>query len=118
MSKKASEHPRQDKIPNTVVLDRAGILSINTLLLKPQLRWAGHVEKIVFYSEMLYGKSSCGGQKRKFKNSLKSFHIKTNTWDIAAQERTSTIVQWRVKHQEKPQRSCEGKKGRPMNMSH
>ena len=63
----------QDMIPDTVVLDRAGIPSINTLLMKSQLRWAGHIvrmpdhrmPKIIFYSEMLYGKHSRGGQKRR-----------------------------------------------------
>jgi hypothetical protein len=91
----------QDMIPDTVVLDRAGIPSINTLLMKSQLRWAGHIvrmpdhrmPKIIFYSEMLYGKRSRGGQKRRFKDtpksSLKSFDIKTDSWEFEAQERAS-----------------------------
>jgi hypothetical protein len=71
----------QDMIPDTVVLDRACIPSINTLLMKSQLRWAGYsvrmpyhrIPKIIFYSEMLSGKRSRGGQKRRFKDTLKSF---------------------------------------------
>jgi hypothetical protein len=49
--------------------------------------------KIIFYSEMLYGKHSRGGQKRRFKDilksSLKSFDIKTDSWEFKAQERAS-----------------------------
>jgi hypothetical protein len=90
----------QDMIPDTVVLDRAGIPS-STLLMKSQLQRAGHIvrmpdhrmPKIIFYSEMLYGKRSRGGQKRRFKDtlksSLKSIDIKKDSWEFEAQERAS-----------------------------
>jgi hypothetical protein len=51
------------------------------------------MQKIIFFSEMLNGKCSRGGQKRRFKGthkpSLKSFNIKTDTWEISSQEQAS-----------------------------
>jgi hypothetical protein len=88
----------QDKILNTAVLDRTGLPSINTLLMKS---WAGHavcmpdhrMPKIIFFSEMLFGERSRRGQMKRFndtlKSSLKFFNIKTDSWEIAAQERAS-----------------------------
>src|SRR5579871_4304654 len=91
----------QDKIPNTTVLDRAGIPSIDTLLRESQIRWAGHVArmpdhrlpKIIFYGEIQNGRRSQGGQKKRFKDtlktSLKSFGIDHDTWENTAQDRTT-----------------------------
>nr|VZI41557.1 unnamed protein product [Spirometra erinaceieuropaei] len=36
----------QDRIPDTDVLERTGILSINTMLRQMQLRWSGHMVRI------------------------------------------------------------------------
>ncbi|KAG6939371.1 hypothetical protein G0U57_001470 [Chelydra serpentina] len=36
----------QDKVPDTVVLIREGIPSIHPLLMKSQMRWAGHVTRM------------------------------------------------------------------------
>ena len=36
----------QDKVPNRVVLDRAGIFSMYTLLKQQHLRWLGHVVRM------------------------------------------------------------------------
>ena len=91
----------QDKIPDTVVLDRAGIPSIDTILMQSQIRWAGHIvrmpdhrlPKIIFYGELQKGKRSLGGQKKRFKDtlksSLKSFAISPDTWEAVAQDRTT-----------------------------
>ena len=77
------------------------IPAINTLLMKSQLRWAGHLvrmpdhlmPKIIFFSEMMNGMRSHGGQKKRFKDtlksSLKSFDIRTDSWELAALERAS-----------------------------
>ncbi|KAK9395647.1 hypothetical protein NXF25_019008 [Crotalus adamanteus] len=54
----------QDKIPDTDVLSRAGLSSIYTLLMKAQMRWAGHVVRMpdhripkqLFYGELSQGK--------------------------------------------------------------
>ena len=48
----------QDRIPDTEVLERAGIPSIHTLLEKAQARWAGHVARMPdgrLPKQLLYG---------------------------------------------------------------
>jgi exonuclease III len=94
----------QDKIPDTVVLDRAGIPSIDTMLMQNQLRWAGHIvrmpdsriPKMLFYGELLLGKRSQGGQKKRFKDtlktSLKAFNIEIDTWETSSLDRNA----WRT----------------------
>jgi hypothetical protein len=61
----------QDKIPDSEILQKAKILSINTLLMKHQARWAGHIVRMsdsrmpkqLLYGELDKGKRSKGGQK-------------------------------------------------------
>ncbi|XP_047501815.1 uncharacterized protein LOC125047580 [Penaeus chinensis] len=63
----------QDKISDTEVLELASIPSIHTLLQKAQVRWAGHVVRMVdsrlpeqlLYGELCEGKRSVGGQKKR-----------------------------------------------------
>ena len=70
----------QDKIPDTEVLTRAGMQSLHTLFQLAQLRWTGHVTKMpneglqteVFYGEFQVGKRSQGGQKKRYKDTLKA----------------------------------------------
>ena len=55
---------RQDKIPDTEVLKKAGMQSMHTVLKLAQLRWTGHVIRMsderlpekVFYGELQEGK--------------------------------------------------------------
>ena len=59
----------KDKLPNTVVLKCCKLDGIEALLIKCQLRWAGHVvrmednriPKAVFYGELTSGQCSRGG---------------------------------------------------------
>ena len=86
-------------VPDTEVLTRAGIPSIHTLLQKAQLRWAGHVTRMLddhlpkqlLYGDLCYGKRSVGGQKKRFKDTLKktltSFNIDVTNWEVCAQDR-------------------------------
>ena len=95
----------QDKIPDTEVLQRAGIPSVYTLLQKAQARWAGHVVRMpdrrlpkqLLYGELCQGKCSVGGQKKRFKDclkvSLKDLNINLNTWESLAMDRPT----WRSK---------------------
>ena len=85
----------QDKIPDTEV----NMQSVHTLLKLAQLRWTGHVTRMpderlpkkVLY-ELQEGKRSQGGQKKRYKEtlkaSLKDFNIPTESWEQAAQDRT------------------------------
>ena len=104
----------QNKIPDTVVLTKAGLPSIFTLLMQSQLRWAGHVVRMpderlpkrIFYGELQYGQRSHGGQKKRFKDtlkaSMKAFAINPDTWERAAMDRST----WRSSIHEGA-RSCE-----------
>ncbi|XP_078667366.1 uncharacterized protein LOC144909177 [Branchiostoma floridae x Branchiostoma belcheri] len=68
-----------DYVTNVEVLERAGILGIEAMLLKIQLRWAGHVyrmedhrlPKIVLYGELSTGQRNRGAPKKRFKDCLK-----------------------------------------------
>ena len=65
-----------------------------------QLRWTGHVTRIpgeclpmkTLYGELHVGKHSHGGQKKRYKDtlkaSLKDFNIPTESWEQIAQDRT------------------------------
>ena len=91
----------QDKVPDTAVLERAGMTSIDTMLKISQIRWAGHVvrmpdhriPKILLYGELQNGKRSQGGPKKRFKDSfkksLKDFQIDPGSWETKAQDRTA-----------------------------
>ena len=76
-------------------------LCLLVLFLKlAQLRWTGHVirmsdarlPKKVFYGELQEGKRSQGGQKKRYKDtlkaSLKDFEIPMGSWEQTAQERS------------------------------
>ena len=74
--------------------------SIHTLLKFAQLRWTGHVTRMpderlpkkILYGELQVGKRSHGGQKKRYKDtlkaSLKDFNIPTESWEQIAQDRT------------------------------
>ena len=94
----------QEKVPDTEVLDRAGLPSIHTMLMQSQLRWAGHVvrmpdnrlPKILFYGELQEGKRNRGCPKKRYKDclkaSLKAFMIDPATWELTASDRSN----WRT----------------------
>ena len=93
----------QDRIPYTEVLKRAGMQSVHTLLKLAQLRWTGHVTRMpegrlpknILYGELEMGKRSQGGQKKRYKDtlkaSLKDFNIQTESWEQIVQDR----AKWR-----------------------
>ena len=74
--------------------------SVHTLLKFAQLRWTGHVTRMpderlpkkILYRELQVGKRSHGGQKKRYKDtlkaSLKDFNIPTESWKQIAQDRT------------------------------
>ena len=81
----------QEKIPDTEVLKKAKMQSVHTLLKLAQLIWTGHVTRMpderlpkkVLYGELQEGKRSQGGQKKRYKDtlkaSLKDFNIPTES---------------------------------------
>ena len=90
----------QDRIPDTEVLKRAGMQSIDTLLKLAHLRWTGHVTRMpdeplpkkILYGELQLGKRSHSGQKKRYKDTLNSsledFNIPTGSWKQVAYDRT------------------------------
>ena len=70
----------QDRVTNQEVLDRADSTSIESLLLKAQMRWTGHVVRMdgsriprqVMYGELKEGSRKQGRPKLRYKDALKS----------------------------------------------
>ena len=90
----------QDRSPDTEVLKRAGMQSVNTLLKLAQIRWTGHVTRMpdkrlpkkILCRELQVGKYSHGCQKKQYKDilkaSLRDINIPTESLEQIAQERT------------------------------
>ena len=70
----------KDKIPHTTILQRCNVTSIEAMIITRQLRWVGHVIRMspdrlprrTLYGELVEGKRSVGGQKKRYKDYLKS----------------------------------------------
>nr|VZI45265.1 unnamed protein product [Spirometra erinaceieuropaei] len=89
----------QDRIPDTDVLERTGILSIYSMLRQMQLRWSGHLVRMdderlpkrLFYGDVATGSRRQGGQIRRYKDTLKSslkrLHINPTNWEELARDR-------------------------------
>ena len=89
----------QDKVPDTEFLKQTNFPSIITTMRKAQLSWAGHVSRMpvdripkqLLYGELCHGKRTVGGQRKRFKDSLKvtlkDFNISTESWESLASDR-------------------------------
>ena len=94
-----------DKVPDTEILERSGLPSIYTMLRKSQLRWSGHVTRMpderlpkrLLYGELQTGTRCRGGQKKRYKDTLKAsmkdFGIDHRAWEDLALDRLA----WRSK---------------------
>ena len=90
----------QDKITNNEVLQRAKMDGIETMLMRAQLRWVGHVQRMsdsrmpkqIFYLELSSSARSTGGQRKRYKDTLKQTlkmtGIDTGIWHELAESRT------------------------------
>nr|VZI15122.1 unnamed protein product [Spirometra erinaceieuropaei] len=91
--------PPMDRIPDTDVLERRGILSIYTMLRQRQLRWSGHLVRMdnerlpkrLFYGDVATGSRRQEGQirchKDILKSSLKCLQINPTNWEKLALDR-------------------------------
>nr|VZI52106.1 unnamed protein product [Spirometra erinaceieuropaei] len=82
----------QDRVTDTDVPERTGILSIYALLRQLQLRWSGHLlrmdddrpPKRLFYGDLARGSRRQGGQFQRYKDtlktSLKRLQINLSNW--------------------------------------
>ena len=92
-----------DLITNVEVLEQAEVPSIEAMILKYQLRWAGHVSrledhrlpKIIMFGELSSGHRDRGAPKKRFKDNLKksltACNIDHRQWSNLAADR----VAWR-----------------------
>ena len=90
----------QDKIPDTEVLEKAGIPSLFAILRSRRLRWLGHVSRMddsripkqVLYGELSNGKRSTGRPKLRYKDQCKAtmtdLSIDSGNWDELAKDRS------------------------------
>nr|VZI27981.1 unnamed protein product [Spirometra erinaceieuropaei] len=91
----------QDRVSDTDVLERTGILSIYTMLRQMQLRWSGHLVRMdderlpkrLFLRDFATGSRLQGGQIRHqmdtLKSSLESLQINPSKWeDLALHQAT------------------------------
>ncbi|KAL7404854.1 hypothetical protein ABVT39_019918 [Epinephelus coioides] len=75
-----------DRVPHTEILRRAGCKSIEATITHRQLRWLGHVLRMphnwlphrVLYGQLHQGQRSAGGQKKRYKDQLKTALKKCN----------------------------------------
>jgi len=93
----------QDKKTNISVLEQAATSSVESIIVKNQLRWVGHVTRMedcrlpkqMLYSELSEGKRDAGGPKKRFrdclKKNIKQCCISEKDWERLAQDR----VYWR-----------------------
>lgn len=91
----------QDRISDVEVLQRANTTGIEAMLMKVQLRWAGHVVRMddkrlpkqVFYSQIKNAKREPGGQKQRYKDNLKATlktcQINITNWEDLSRDRSN-----------------------------
>ncbi|BHF64279.1 hypothetical protein SprV_0200728100 [Sparganum proliferum] len=89
----------QDRIRDTDVLERMGILSIYTMLRQMQLSWSGHLVRMdnerlpkrLFYGDVATGSRRQEGQIRRYKDtlnsSMKRLQINPTNWEELALDR-------------------------------
>ena len=112
----------QAKVPDTVVLELAGVLSIESLILLDRLRWAGHlvrlddtrIPKQLFYGELRGGKRQLGRPKLRYKDVLKyslqkvsipfkdfeALALNRPNWRSSVKKGVATFEQNRIKYQQ------------------
>ena len=93
-----------DHVPDVEILEKAKMHSIEALLLRNRLRWAGHVARMdsnrlpkqILFGELKEGKRRVGAPKKRFgdvlKASLNSSGLNYENWEDLASNRTS----WRA----------------------
>lgn len=93
----------QDRRTNVSVLEEANATSIESLIIKHQLRWTGHVSRMpesrlpkqIMYCQLKFGQRKQGGQQKRYKDVLKSnlkkSQIDPGNWESVA----STRSDWR-----------------------
>lgn len=91
----------RDRVPHTGMLTRTGLQSIESTLLKNQLRWMGHVCRMpqkryprrVLYGQLAEGTRPAHGPKKRYKDhikkTMKSFGIDSTTLESNSSDRNT-----------------------------
>ena len=91
----------RNKVPNTEVLDRAGLPTMYTLLRQRRMRWIGHVRRMedgripkdILYGELAVGKRPRGRPQLRYKDTckrdMKALEIDPESWEDIAADRSS-----------------------------
>ena len=94
----------KEHVPNQEILRWAELTGIEAMLNQAQLRWSGHVTRMddsrlpkqLFHAELSTGKRHKGGQRKRYKDVLKSTlkacNIPVDGWQALAQDRPA----WRA----------------------
>ena len=94
--------------PDMDILKKAECLSIEAMVMRNRLHWAGHVvwmedvrlPKQLFYGELKTGKCSQYGPKRRFKDCIKddfkAFKFPVQKWEILAKPSLNGVGQLEV----------------------
>ena len=115
----------QDRVTNKVVLEKAGIPSLYTLLKQRRMRWLGHVTRMkddripkdLLYGKLATGKRPTGRPQLRFKDICKrdfqELGINTDSWEAAATDRDAWrhTVKVGLSQYEKTQRLKAEEKG-------
>ena len=105
----------KDHVPNQEILRRAELTGIESMLNLAQLRWSGHVTRMddsrlpkqLFHAELSTGKRHKGGQRKRYKDVLKStlkaYNIPVDEWQALAQDWPAwrAVIREGTKHFEK-----------------
>ena len=94
---------RWHKVTHSEIRSRAGIPTIESMLLHRWLHWLGHVIRMhhsrlthcVLYGQLRLGRRSVGGQKKRFKDHIKSIHKKCNIPISRLETLASKRATWR-----------------------
>ena len=100
-----------DRVPHVTILQTAKSSSIESLIVKRQLRWVGHVirmpenrlPKQLLFEELSEGHRSVGGQKKRFKDHLNALLKKCNIPSAELEERASDRIGWRSSYRQDAQ---------------
>ena len=91
----------RDKVPHTEMLTRTGLQSIESMLLRNQLRWVGHVYRMpperyprrVLYGQLAEGTRPAHGPKKRYKDhikkTMKSFGIDPTALESSSSDRNA-----------------------------
>ena len=91
------------KVTHSEIRSRAGTPTIESMLLHRQLRWLGHVIRMphsrlphcVLYGQLKLGRRSVGGQKKRFKDHIKSILKRCNIPISRLETLASERATWR-----------------------